>query len=212
VRVAEIMTTEVLTVTPETPLKQVAEILARRGISGAPVVDEEMHVLGVVSEADIIVRESRVRQPDALSRMMLRRSNSMATKRAARTAGEAMTLPAITLTPSRRVDVAAALMLDRGINRLPIVDAQGVLVGIVTRADLVEAFVHSDEEIAKEIREDVLMRELWLRPDDFDLTVDGGEVTLAGHLPSDEERELLIRRVALVPGVITVELRETTHV
>jgi CBS domain-containing protein len=212
VRVAEIMTTEVLTVTPETPLKQVAEILARRGISGAPVVDEEMHVLGVVSEADIIVKESRVRQPDALSRMTLRRSNSMATKRSARTAGEAMTSPAITLTPSRRVDVAAALMLDRGINRLPIVDAQGVLVGIVTRADLVEAFVHSDEEIAKEIREDVLMRELWLRPDDFDLTVEGGEVTLAGHLPSDEERELLIRRVALVPGVITVELRETTRV
>ena len=210
-RVAEIMTTEVLTVRPETSIKQVAEILSARGISGAPVVDEDKHVLGVVSEADIIVKESREAQPDALHRI-LHRTNGTSAKRAARTAGEAMTSPAVTVTALRRVDVAAALMLDRQVNRLPVVDEQGVLVGIVTRADLVRAFVHSDAEIAKEIREEVLLRELWLRPEDFELTVDNGEVTVAGHLPNDDERELLIRRVALVPGVVSVVVRETTHV
>ena len=210
-RVAEVMTTEVLTVAPETSLKQVAEMLASRGISGAPVVDEEKHVVGVVSEADIIVKERRQPQPDALHRLF-RRTNGTAAKRAATTAGEAMTSPAVTVTGTRRVDVAAALMLDRHVNRLPVVDDQGVLVGIVTRADLVRAFVHSDEEIASEIREEVLLRELWLRPEDFELTVDRGEVTVAGHLPNEDERELLIRRVGLVPGVVSVQVRETTHV
>jgi len=210
-RVAEIMTTEVLTVGPETSLKQVAEILSARGISGAPVVDEDKHVLGVVSEADIIVKERRVAQPDALHRL-LHRTNGTSLKRAAKTAGEAMTSPAVTVTASRRVDVAAALMLDKHVNRLPVVDEHDVLVGIVTRADLVRAFVHTDEEIAAEIREEVLLRELWLRPEDFDLTVESGEVTVAGHLPNEDERELLIRRVGLVPGVVSVEVRETTHV
>ena len=210
-RVAEIMTTEVLTVTPETSLKQVAEMLTARGIAGMPVVDEEKHVLGVVSEADIILKERRAAQPDALHRM-LHRTNGTAAKKAARTAGEAMTSPAVTLTASRRVDVAAALMLDRQVNRLPVVDEHGVLVGIVTRADLVRAFVHTDEEIATEIREEVLLRELWLRPEDFDLTVERGEVTVAGHLPNEDERELLIRRIGLVPGVVSVEVHETTHV
>ena len=210
-RVAEVMTAEVLTVTPETSLKQVAEMLASRGISGAPVVDEEKHVVGVVSEADIIVKERRQPQPDALHRLF-RRTNGTAAKRAATTAGEAMTSPAVTVTGTRRVDVAAALMLDRHVNRLPVVDDQGVLVGIVTRADLVRAFVHSDEEIASEIREEVLLRELWLRPEDFELTVDRGEVTVAGHLPNEDERDLLIRRVGLVPGVVSVEVRETAHV
>ncbi len=74
-------------------------------------------------------------------------------------------------------------MLDKHVNRLPVVDDDGVLVGIVTRADLVRAFVHSDAEIAQEIREEVLLRELWLRPEDFELTVESGEVTVAGHLP-----------------------------
>jgi len=210
-RVAEVMTTEVLTVAPETSLKQVAEMLASRGISGAPVVDEEKHVVGVVSEADIIVKERRLPQPDALHRF-LHRTNGTAAKRAATTAGEAMTSPAVTVTGTRRVDVAAALMLDRHVNRLPVVDDQGVLVGIVTRADLVRAFIHSDDEIANEIREEVLLRELWLRPEDFELTVDRGEVTVAGHLPNEDERELLIRRVGLVPGVVSVQVRETTHV
>lgn len=210
-RVAEIMTTEVLTVTPETSLKQVAELLTARGIAGVPVVDEEKHVLGVVSEADIILKERRLAQPDALHRM-LHRTNGTAAKKAARTAGEAMTSPAVTLTASRRVDVAAALMLDKQVNRLPVVDEHDVLVGIVTRADLVRAFVHTDEEIATEIREEVLLRELWLRPEDFDLIVERGDVTVAGHLPNEDERELLIRRIGLVPGVVSVEVHETTHV
>jgi CBS domain-containing protein len=210
-RVADVMTTEVFTVTPETSLKEVAELLTALGISGAPVVDEEQHVVGVVSEADILAKERRRPSPDALHRIMHRPVPPSA-KQTARTAGEAMTAPAVTVTGSRRLDVAAALMLDRQVNRLPVVDEHGTLVGIVTRADLVRAFVHTDEEILREIREEVLLRELWLRPEDFDLRVERGEVTVSGHLPNEDERELLIRRITLVPGVVSVEVEETTQV
>ena len=209
-RVAEVMTTEVLTVTPETSLKQVAEMLASRGISGAPVVDEEKHVVGVVSEADIIVKERRLPQPDALHRL-LHRTNGTAAKRAATTAGEAMTSPAVTVTGTRRVDVAAALMLDRHVNRLPVVDDQGVLVGIVTRADLVRAFARSDEEIRREIEAEVVRQTLWLDPSSFTVDVRDGIVTLAGVLDSEADIELLREFVRRVPGVVSVRSELRTH-
>lgn len=212
-RVADVMTTEVLTVAPETSLKQVAELLTARGISGAPVVDAERRVLGVVSEADIIVKERRLTEPDLWHRLIGHGGGEgAAAKRAARTAGEAMTAPALTVLPTRRVDAAAAIMLDRQVNRLPVVDDRGVLVGIVTRADLVRAFVHTDEEIAQEIRQEVLLRELWLQPEDFAIRVERGEVTIEGQLASDAERDLLVRRIGLVPGVVSVDAREKSQV
>ncbi|HTO25931.1 MAG TPA: CBS domain-containing protein, partial [Gaiellaceae bacterium] len=114
-RIADVMTKEVLTVTPETSIKEVARLLAARGISGLPVVDTGRHVVGVVSEADILQKERRFEQPTRIDRM-LHRTNGAAAKRAATTAGEAMTSPAITVKGSRRVDVAAALMLDKSVN------------------------------------------------------------------------------------------------
>jgi CBS domain-containing protein len=210
-RVAEVMTTEVLTVKPDTSLKQVAELLSRCGISGLPVVDAEGQVLGVVSEADIILKERRRRQP-GFWRRMLDREEPLSAKATARTAGEAMTSPAVTITGDRRVDAAAALMLDRQVNRLPVLDRAGKLAGIVSRADLVRAFVHTDDELAREIREEVLVHELWLNPEDFRVTVERGEVTVDAPTQTQAERELLARRVGLVPGVVAVEVHTVTEV
>jgi CBS domain-containing protein len=209
-RVAELMTTNVLTVRRETSLKEVAGLLAARGISGAPVVDDGGRVVGVVSEADILAKERRLTAPTAtgLARVLGRRPAQDA-KASARTAGEAMTAPALTVRADTRVDAAAALMLDRGVNRLPVVDGAGRLAGIVTRADLVRAFVHSDEEIEREIRDEVLLHELWLDPAHFSLTVQAGEVTVAGDLPAGPERDLLAARIRLVPGVVSVTVHET---
>jgi CBS domain-containing protein len=208
-KIANVMTTEVITVSPETPLKQVAELLAARGISGTPVVDENRHVVGVVSEADILAKERWPRSPGRLER--LRRRDGLDPKTTARTAGEAMTSPAVTIGAERRVDVAAALMLDRRINRLPVVDAEGLLVGIVTRADLVRAFAGSDEQIAGEIRDDVLVQQLWLNPNGVELVVHNGEVTLSGSFEDEFERELVVRRIRLVPGVVSAIVHDTAE-
>jgi CBS domain-containing protein len=206
-KIANVMTTDVITVSPETTLKQVAELLAARGISGAPVVDENRHVVGVVSEADILAKERWPRSPSRLERLLGR--DGLDAKTTARTAGEAMTSPAVTIGAERRVDVAAALMLDKRINRLPVVDAEGLLVGIVSRADLVRAFAGSDEQIAREIRDDVLLQQLWLNPNGVELVVHNGEVTLTGSFEEEFERELVVRRIRLVPGVVSAIVHDT---
>jgi CBS domain-containing protein len=206
-KIANLMTTEVLVVSPETTLKQVAELLAARGISGAPVVDENRHVLGVVSEADILAKERWPHSPTRLERLLGR--DGLDRKTTARTAGEAMTSPAVTIGADRRIDAAAALMLDRSINRLPVVDAEGLLVGIVTRADLVRAFAGTDEQIESEIRDDVLLHELWLDPKGVELVVRNGEVTLSGPFEDENGRELVVRRIRLVPGVVSAIVHDT---
>lgn len=209
-RVADIMTTQVITVSPETTLKEVAGLLAARGISGAPVVDSERHVVGVVSEADILAKERRPRRRSRFERF-LGYGNASDPKATARVAGEAMTSPAVTIGAERRVDAAAALMLDRSVNRLPVLDRDGVLVGIVTRADLVRAFVVTDDQIEREIREEVILHELWLDPTDFELEVDHGEVSVTGRVQSESESDLLVRRIRLVPGVVSVALHDVAR-
>jgi CBS domain-containing protein len=116
----------------------------------------------------------------------------------------AMTAPAITIAPYESVSEAARIMASRGVNRLPVVKS-GKLVGIVTRADLVRAFVRTDEEVAREIEDDVLERTLWLDRGRVEVEVEHGVVTLDGRLQTRSEVELLSRLVGRVPGVSSVE-------
>jgi CBS domain-containing protein len=196
IKVRDVLSADVIVVAPEAPLKEVAELLFQHRISGVPVTDRDGKVLGVVSEADFVRKEA---------------SSDAGRKRAregpvleARTAGEAMTSPAITVGPECDVYEAARLMTDRRVNRLPVTDAEGKLVGIVTRADLVRAFVRSDDEIERELREEVVLRTLWIDPEDVWISVDAGEVRLAGKLGTKADAELLEYFASRVPGVVSV--------
>lgn len=208
-KVEEVMTRDVRTVTPSTPLKDVAALLAEHRISGIPVV-EDGRVVGVVSEADILVKERAEKsgRPGLLG-LLLDDTAEVEVKLQARTAGDAMTSPAITIGPSRSVTEAAAKMIDEGVNRLPVVDDEGKLVGIVTRADLVRAFLRSDEQIEHEIREDVILRTLWIPPENLSVSVNKGEVTITGHVETKAEAELVETFVARVPGVVSVHSKLT---
>jgi CBS domain-containing protein len=202
--VEAVMTKDVLTVRPEASLKDAAEIMARERISGLPVVDEQNHVLGVVSEGDILFKERGAGEKGWFERWFGLPDPELASKLAARTVGEAMSTPAVTITPRRPLSVAAATMIDERVKRLPVVDASGRLVGIVTRADLVRAFVRSDEVIAREIREDVIRRVLWMDPVLVQVVVDHGEVQLSGQVETKADAELLPTMVQRVPGVVSV--------
>ena len=206
-RVNELMSDTVVTVTPETPLKDVAELLLERGISGAPVCDDEGVVVGVVSEADIVSKErGRPERPNGLLGWMLKSTLAPEDLKAlARTAGEAMTAPAITIAPYRSVTFAAKLMLEEQVNRLPVVNGKGQLVGLISRADLVRAFARADAEIAREIREDVLRASLWTEPDAVGVEVHDGSVSLTGQLETKTDVELLTALTERVPGVVAVE-------
>jgi CBS domain-containing protein len=115
-----------------------------------------------------------------------------------------MSAPALTIGPRRPVTNAAAMMIEEGVNRLPVIDEEERLIGIVTRADLVRAFVRSDAEVEHEIREDVIRRTLWLEPDTIVVQVENGEVRLGGEVETKSDAELIPTFVQRVPGVVSV--------
>ena len=198
------MTREVISVAPETPLKEVARLLVANRISGMPVVGYHGEVLGVVSEADILRKEEGVSSelPRPIA-WLSRKLDGELDKIGAVTAGEAMTAPAYTVRPGQRTTEVARVMVDSMFNRVPVV-SDGVLVGIVSRADLVRAFIRSDEEIEHDVREDVLLREMLLNPGGVIVSVDNGLVTLSGQVGSQEDAKVLERRVRGIPGVVGV--------
>lgn len=201
-KVQEVMTRDVKTVSPEARLKEVAEALVEGRISGMPVVDSSGAVLGVVSEEDIVGKEAGAPPEQSLLARLLHREGT--TKLEARTAAEAMTSPAITIQESREVAEAARTMMEKGVNRLPVVDENGALVGIVTRADLVRAFLRTDAEIERELRENVVLKKLWIDPTDLQITVENGEVALRGKVEGKADAELLEYFATRVPGVVSV--------
>jgi CBS domain-containing protein len=204
-RVQDLMTTEVLTVPATAPLKDAAALMAEHRVSGLPVVDGDGHVLGVVSEGDILFKETGPPdRPSLLERLLTVPSTRPDLKLAARSAGEAMSAPAVTIGPRRPITEAATRMIDEGVNRLPVVDDEQRLIGIVTRADFVRAFIRSDAEVEQEIREDVLRRAMWLDSGEVEVEVTGGEVRLGGNVDTKTDAEVLPRLVQRVPGVVGV--------
>jgi CBS domain-containing protein len=174
-----------------------------------PVVDDEEHVLGVISETDILFKERSAPERDGLVDWLVHYGEDPpAAKLGARTVGEAMTSPAVTIKPRRSVAEAAALMLDLDVTRLPVVEGDR-LVGIVTRADLVRAFTRDDRELEDEIREDLVLKTLWASPERVIVKVKDGQVVLEGDVESEAAAEYLETHAARVPGVISVDSQLT---
>jgi CBS domain-containing protein len=198
------MTRDVVSVTPDIPLKDVAAMLVERGISGLPVCGPDGVVVGVLSEADLLVKQggSPERSGGLFAWLVETASAPDLAKLRAHTAGEAMTAPAITVETASPVSEAARTMVSLGVNRLPVVE-DGRLVGIDTRADLVRLFTRSDEEIARDIRQDVVKR-LWIAPERIEVDVEQGEVVLRGEVDTEVEAALLEKRIPLVAGVVGV--------
>jgi len=212
-KVKDVMTVEVATTTPATLLKDAALELATRRISGMPVVDEEGRVIGVLSEADILAKEGDEQERGGFLQWFLDPTDPwVAARFDAVTVGDAMSYPAKSITPHRPVAEAATVMLEERVNRLPVVGADGKLLGLVSRGDLVRAFARSDEEIQREIEEDVLRRVMWLDPSDVRVTVSDGVVTLNGQLATGADVDLLPRFTRRVPGVVDVESSLTARV
>jgi CBS domain-containing protein len=207
-KVSDVMTTEVVMVTSDTPLKKAATLMLERGISGLPVVEED-EVVGVLSETDVLYKEhTRPDRQGLVDWVMHYGEDPPAAKLDARLVGDAMTSPAVTVPSGRSVADAATMMLDLGLNRLPVVDGHR-LVGIVTRSDLVRAFTRTDDEIERELRDEVLLRTLWAEPSQVSVTVDAGEVVIEGRVENERLAELIRTFAQLVPGVVSVETKLT---
>ncbi|MES1248815.1 MAG: CBS domain-containing protein [Actinomycetota bacterium] len=208
-KISELMHRDVISVSPETTLKEVARLLVEHRISGVPVCLADGRVAGVVSEADILVKEQA--QPIEVTGFLGRILDSAYgdhDRFDARTAGDAMTSPAITVSPQQDVVEAARMMTTKRVNRLPVVDGSKV-VGILTRADLVRAFDRPDTALAEEIADDVLLHTLWIEPGSVEVEVEDGVVKLAGRVETRTIAEMVGAYVRRVPGVVSVDSQLT---
>jgi CBS domain-containing protein len=198
------MTRRVATVQVGTPFKDIARLLADRRVSAVPVLDGAGELVGIVSEADLLPKEQYQEDTTpARRRFGSRRERVLRAKALGDFAADVMTAPAITIGPDATVVEAARLMIERAVKRLPVVDSDGCLVGIVSRADLLWVFLRPDEEIAEEIRQEVFMRVL-LQDPTFTVAVTDGIVTLSGKLDRRSSVEIADRLVRAVDGVVDV--------
>lgn len=202
-KVKDAMTASVKTIRPEASLKDAAAVFAEQRIGGLPVVADGGQVLGVITEADILLKERAELPPGGWRSLFRRRqAKALAAKVEARTVGEAMSAPAITAEDWWSVPFAAELMLEYGVNRLPVVK-DGKVVGIITRHDLVCAFARSDAEIEQDIRDEVFGG--MFVPEELELDVQDGEVTLRGEIDYKPDAETLPSLIRRVPGVVRVD-------
>ncbi|NDJ15707.1 CBS domain-containing protein [Myxacorys almedinensis] len=144
--VADVMTCDPITVKPETPLAEVIKTIAEKRISGLPVLDEAGKLVGIISETDLMWRETNVTPPAYImvldSVIYLEnpgRYEKDLHKALGQTVGEVMSDHPITIAPEQPLSEAAKLMHDRSVNRLPVVNSSSALVGILTRGDIVRA-------------------------------------------------------------------------
>ncbi|MFB6821052.1 CBS domain-containing protein [Streptomyces virginiae] len=201
IKVADLMTDEVVSVAAGTAFKDIAKLLAQYDISGVPVLDDEDRVVGVVSQTDLLAHA--VPGPDA--------SRHNGTEAQPPTAGGVMSAPAVTVRAEETVADAARLMTRRSIERLPVVDVEDRLVGIVTRRDLLRMFLRPDSEIRRRVTDEVLTDVLGVPTGDVDVHVVDGIVALDGHVERRSQLTALLSLVERLEGVVTVASRVTAR-
>jgi CBS-domain-containing membrane protein len=190
-KVVDLMTTDVITVAEDTGLRDAARLMFRNRVSGLPVVKGSRMLLGIITEADYLRLEVE------------RAERSIDVEHV----GEVMSRDVITVAADVDILDAARIMCDRGVKRLPVVDGDGHLLGIISRADIVSVFTRPDDIIEDEIREDLLRRVLFVDPDVIEVGVVNGVVTLVGEIGTRTESRLLEELTRRLDGVIRVENR-----
>ncbi|MFJ9908846.1 CBS domain-containing protein [Streptomyces sp. NPDC101152] len=201
--VADLMTHGVVRARPDTPFKEIVELLADNDITAVPVVDELDHPLGVVSEADLLRKCTA--QSETLSRTSVPHLEAWERAKAeGARAEELMSAPAVCARPEWTVVEAARLMAVRNVKRLPVIDEADRLKGIVSRGDLLRIFLRRDDAIRDEIVRDVLQRTLRLAPSDVTVEVDEGQVTLRGSVEASSLIPIIERLCHNVDGVVSV--------
>ncbi|MFE0601526.1 CBS domain-containing protein [Streptomyces sp. NPDC058871] len=182
--VEDVMTHAVISVDRRTPFKEVVEAMRQWRISALPVLSEEGRVAGVVSEADLLLKAQGADESRAV------------------TAGQLMTVPAVTVTQDATIAGAARLMARGHLKRLPVVDGDGRLIGVVSRGDLLKIYLRPDADIAEELRELIVAKLIPAGSAVVQVHVADGIVHLRGSVPDPALKDVLVRVARTVPGVV----------
>lgn len=200
--VSEVMTRTVIAAREETPFKELARLMAENGVRGIPVLSEADRLVGVVSEQDLLAAAD-----GGHSHLEWLIDGRRGDAPGDVTARDLMSRDLVTITADQPIDVVARVMLRNSVTRLPVVDIDNHVVGIVTRTDLLWPYLRSDEAIRKEIKEDVILDTMWIDPSTIVVTVEEGVVTLEGQVETKSTKEVLLELVRRVDGVIAIEDR-----
>ncbi|MDQ0834280.1 CBS domain-containing protein [Streptomyces achromogenes] len=200
--VSDVMTHTVAAIGSGASFKEIVRMMHDWKVSALPVLEGEGRVVGVVSEADLLPKEEfRDSAPDRHTQ--LRRLSDLAKAGAVR-AGELMTSPALTVHADATLAQAARTMAHAKVKRLPVVDELGMLQGIVSRADLLKVFLRDDEEIAEEVRREVVSYLFPTPTSAARLAVRDGIVTLSGRIRDTSLVPVAARLIRAVEGVVDV--------
>jgi CBS domain-containing protein len=212
-RARELMSTPVVVVRPETTLKEVAEQMASHRVSGMPVVDHRGHLVGIISESDVLLKlESHTTEArHGVLSFVERLGTGLAAEQKphARTAAELMTTSVISAGLDASFRELVHLMTAHDVNRIPIVD-QGHVIGIITRADLLRTLTRRDAAVSEDARWRIL-HDLWIDTAGLDISTRHGIVMIAGEVGTRSEADLIRRWIAAMEGVVDVDLRNLRY-
>jgi CBS-domain-containing membrane protein len=208
-KISSVMTpaADVVTVPVDAGYKDIAELLETHAFSALPVLDAEQRVVGVVSEGDLLAKESRVdSEPEDRHRLppLGHAAQQLQHKAAATTAESLMTSPAVTISSGQDIVEAARIMVERHVKRLIVTDESGHLQGVVSRRDVLKVFVRTDEEIRREVAEDVIHGMFWIDPAAVRVRVEDGVVHLRGRVSTRAQAGLIRSVVGRTDGVVSV--------
>ncbi|WP_340562242.1 CBS domain-containing protein [Streptomyces sp. GSL17-111] len=200
--VSDVMTHTVVAVSPDAPFKEIVRTMEEWNVSALPVLEGDGRVVGVVSEADLLPKEEYRAEGPSLSGTE-GRLDELA-KAGGLVARDLMTAPAISVRADATLAHAARAMARRGVKRLPVVDTEGRLAGLVSRGDLLKVFLRPDEELAREVREHVVAPLFPHRDAGLEVRVREGVVTFTGHVPDAALVPVVARLARAVEGVVDV--------
>lgn len=203
--ITDVMTKEVVVVGPQVGFKECVNMLRLHRVSALPVVNGDGKLVGIVSEADLLAKEEQRGAKRPWIGLIRRQSRHAS----GRTASDVMSSPAITIGPAASVPEAARLMHRLRVKRLPVIDAEGRLVGIVSRYDLLKTFMRSGESIRREIADQVLKKTLFIDPKSIDVEVEDGLVGLSGEVETKSLADVVVRLVERVEGTVGVDSKLT---
>lgn len=210
--VSDVMTQTVVAIGQDARFKEIVETMEQWKVSALPVLAGEGRVIGVVSEADLLLKEE-FRESDPSRVEQMGRLEDVR-KAGAVTAGELMSTPALTVHAGDTLAQAARTMAYKSVKRLPVVDGQGLLQGIVSRSDLLKVFLRSDEDLLAEVRAEVIDRLFAGSAKELEVGVTDGVVTLGGTVRDTAVLPTVARLVRAVEGVVdvTIDVKETAPV
>jgi CBS domain-containing protein len=200
--VKDVMTTQVLSVRPAASFKEMIVKMRRSRVSALPVVDGEGRVIGVVSEADMLNKQADLDTGSGALSDLLRFGERE--KADGVTAAELMTKPPVTIGPGVPLTEAARLMRDRQIKRLPVINDTGLLIGIISRADVLRVFARPDTDIRRKAEEEAIAETFLADSPSVAVTVHDGIVTLTGRTDTGQLARGLVMAIRQIDGVVAV--------